>query len=404
MDRCEVSRNHDIGINIKIDSPLGDGDAPARIRIGLRGVLVERNHDHGASFDIRYPEGTHADLRIRVEQCSFISNHKTGLHIDADAPGDFSVLESEFLGNLGSAGVLASGDSTDAVTRIHSCFLAAQAGCGVLLSGQGLLDVTRSLFVDNSGAAVKSSDLLQLKARMWACSGVGPAPIGVRSDGVELAEPNSARPKMLRIDQVKGPLVSVSSPDAAPLGSGFLHHHRGDLPVAIEGQEPDGTLMVSGGNSSKIEAGSCWLWSLTPQIPTWPQHLDWFAAGWSSTLCAPIGDLRPGVDRSIKKSKRSISFTAVEPMPGTLPPGPSPRWLILLTEELPTAPKVKLTIDGKAIPVETDLDGKRMEVSSSALLSAGQRVRIEWTPDMSPAPSDPDHFSLEWSVASEGDR
>ncbi|MEE2857024.1 MAG: right-handed parallel beta-helix repeat-containing protein [Planctomycetota bacterium] len=404
MDRCEVARNQDIGINIKIDSPLGDGDAPARIRIGLRGVLVERNHDHGASFDIRYPEGSHADLRIRVEQCSFISNHKTGLHIDADAPGDFSVLESEFLGNLGSAGVLASGDSTDAVTRLHSCFLAAQAGCGVLLSGQGLLDVTRSLFVDNSGAAVKSSDLLQLKARMWACSGVGPAPVGVRSDGVELAEPNSARPKMLRIDQVTGPLLSISSPDAAPLGTGFLHHHRGDPPIAIEGQEPDGTLMVSGGNSSKIEAGSCWLWSLTPQIPTWPQYLDWFAAGWSSTLCAPIGDLRPGVDRSIKKSKRSISFTAVEPMPGTLSPGPSPRWLILLSEELPKAPKVTLIIDGKTSPVETDLDGKRMEISSSALLSAGQRVRIEWTPDVSPAPSDPDHFSLEWSVASEGDR
>ncbi len=404
MEHCEVARNQDIGISIKIDSPLGNGNDPARIRIGMRGVLVERNHDHGASFDIRYPEDANADLRIRAEQCSFVSNHKAGLHIDADAPGDFSVLESELLGNLGSAGVLVGGDSTAAVTRIHSCFLAAQAGCGVLLSGQGLLDVTRSLFVDNSGAAVSSSDLLQLKARMWACSGIGPAPVGVRSEGVDLAEPDASRPKMLRVDQVEGRLVTVSSPDASLPGSGFLHARGGNRPIAIERQEPDGPLKVSGEDSSRIQAGSCWLWSPSPQIPTWPQHLDWFASGWSSTLSAPIGDLRPGVDRSSKKSKRSVSFTAVEPMPGTLSPGPSPRWLILLSEELPTAPMVKLTIDGKTSPVETDLDGKRMEISSSATLIAGQRVRIDWTPDGSAASSDPDHFSLEWSVASEGDR
>jgi len=404
MERCEVARNKDIGINIKIDSPLGDEVDPARIRIGLRGVLVEENHDHGASFDIRYPEGTHADLRIRVEQCSFISNHKAGLHIDADAPGDFSVLESELLGNLGSAGVLVSGDSTDAVTRIHSCFLAAQAGCGVLLSGQGLLDVTRSLFVDNSGAAVRSSDPLQLKARMWACSGIGPAPVGVRSEGVDLAEPNSARPKMLRIDQVQGQLVSVSSPDASPLGSGFLHDHRGGRPIAIEGQEPAGQLKVSAENSSSIHAGSCWLWSLSPQIPTWPQVLGWFAARWNSTLCAPIGDLRPGVDRSVEKSKRSVSFTSIEPIPGTLSAGPVPRWLLHLSEELPAAPQVKLTIDGKTTAVLVELDGKKMELSSSAMLTPGQRVRIEWTPEGTAASSDPDLFSLEWLVAAEGDR
>jgi hypothetical protein len=54
--------------------------------------------------------------------------------------------------------------------------------------------------------------------------------------------------------------------------------------------------------------------------------------------------------------------------------------------------------------VLVELDGKKMELSSSAMLTPGQRVRIEWTPEGSATSRDPDLFSLEWLVAAEGDR
>jgi hypothetical protein len=110
------------------------------------------------------------------------------------------------------------------------------------------------------------------------------------------------------------------------------------------------------------------------------------------------------VDRSVEKSKRSVSFTSIEPIPGTLAAGPVPRWLLHLSEELAAKPQVKLTIDGKTTAVLVQLTGKKMELSSSAMLTPGQRVRIEWTPEGSATSSDPDLFSLEWLVAAEGDR
>ncbi|MDE0959592.1 MAG: right-handed parallel beta-helix repeat-containing protein [Planctomycetota bacterium] len=404
MERCEVARNGDIGISIKIDAPLGAASDPARIRIGLRGVLVESNHDHGASFDIRYPEQSTVDLRIRAEHCSFISNHKAGLHLDADAAGDFSVLESEFLANLGSAGVRVDGDAEKALTRITSCFFGAQAGNGVRLAGKGLLDITRSLFIDNRSAAVSTSDTRQLKARMWACSGIGPAAVGIRQERVEI-DPvgNDDRWQLLRVTEVQPGQLTVEATAASSFESGYLHHHRTVPSIAITGQEQTGPLKVSAEDSARVDPGSCWLWNRSSEIPSWTQYLDHFAVRWESTLSAPAGFLRPGVDRSFAKTMRPISYTSIEPPPGTIAAGDTPRWFLHLSESLPKTPKLKLTIDGEPTPILGEFDGKSGTLSCSATLSAGQRVRLEWTPDVSPATGDPHRFSHEWLVAPVGD-
>ncbi len=404
MEQCEIARNRDIGISIKIDAPLGDGSDPARIRIGLRGILVERNHDHGVSIDIRYPEGSAADLRVRAEQCSFISNHKSGLHLDADAPGDFSVLESEFLGNLGGAGLRISGDAENALTRVSSCFFGAQAGSGVVLLGKGLLDITRSLFIDNKGPAVSTSDTQQLKARMWACSGIGPAAVGTRTEAVEFALPNSDRWQWLRVTRVQSGQLTVEAAETSSFETGFLHHPRGLAAVPIAGQEKSGQLLISAADSARVEAGSCWLWSPSSEDPLWSQYLDRFAASFDSILAAPAGSLRPGVRRSLAKSQRPISFTSIEPPPGTVTAGPAPRWILHLSEALPRTPKLKLTIDGKLTPIIGEIDGKIWALNCSTTLSAGQRVRLDWTPDISPATSDPERYSHEWLVVPVGDR
>jgi hypothetical protein len=65
---------------------------------------------------------------------------------------------------------------------------------------------------------------------------------------------------------------------------------------------------------------------------------------------------------------------------------------------------LKLTIDGKLTPIIGEIDGKIWALNCSTTLSAGQRVRLDWTPDISPATSDPERYSHEWLVVPVGDR
>jgi len=404
MERCVISRNHDVGLSIRIDAPLGGGEDPARVRIGLRGILVQGNHDHGASIDVRYPENAPVDLRIRIEQSSFLENYRSGIHIDADAPGDLSISDCAFLGNRGEESILVTGDSARALIRIRSCLIAAGPRFGVRLKDIGLLDVSRCLFVDNGGPSIFCSDQQHLRARMWACSGIGASPSGTRIEGADLRNGTAeTRPGYVSVREVLDDIVMIEATDGIALPSeGFLFDPLGGNGIHFEHREGD-RLLVSGDDVLRIQRGSVWLLSTAPQHPSWSEFVAATASPCDDGTgpAAPSGMAFPGISRNSWTPHRPLDVIAISPAPSTLPSGTNVRWRYNLTEKLSRVPELLLTIDGKKMPVETKLAGEFLEVTSLTDLPPGSRVRIEWNSEPETS-GDGDRISHEWLIADEG--
>ena len=152
--RVEISGNGDIGLNIRISEPDdGNPEDPPRVRLGLLGVDCHNNKDHGFGLDLRYSEQDSVDLRIRIENCSVRENNKSGIYLDADAPGDYSIRNSQMIGNLGTAGLLLSGDSAKALVRVRESQLDQNGEYGALQSGSGLLSLMKCSLHSNGTSA-----------------------------------------------------------------------------------------------------------------------------------------------------------------------------------------------------------------------------------------------------------
>ena len=404
MERCVISRNHDVGLSIRIDAPLGGGEDPARVRIGLRGILVQGNHDHGASIDVRYPENALVDLRIRIEQSSFLENSLSGIHIDADAPGDLSISECSFLGNRGEESILVTGDSTRALTRIRSCLIAAGPRFGVRLMDIGLLDVSRCLFVDNGGPSIFVSDQQRLRARMWACSGIGASPRGTRIEGADLRNGAAeARPGYVSVREVLDDSVRIEIRDWTSLpATGFLLDPLGDRAISFEYRQGN-RLLLTGGAAKSIQLGSVWLISTTEKHPPWSEFIEKTSSPRDDGKgpAAPPGLDYPGISRLHSAPHRPLDVIAVDPAPAILPSGRDLQWRYTLTKRPTSVPEILLTMDGKKMPVRAKLAGEVLEVTSLTDLAAGGRIRIEWNPEPETS-GDGDRISHEWLIAGDG--
>ena len=148
LNRVLVADNGDIGINIRISEPdAGDPEDPPRVRLGLFGVESSGNDDHGMGFDLRYSEDQNVDMRIRIEYCLLSDNRKSGVYLDADAIGDYSISHSNFEGNRGDSALKLSGDATGAVIHVRDCLFPAGQGYSLLYRGSGLVNVMESELV-----------------------------------------------------------------------------------------------------------------------------------------------------------------------------------------------------------------------------------------------------------------
>ena len=148
LNRVLVADNGDIGINIRISEPdAGDPEDPPRVRLGLFGVESSGNDDHGMGFDLRYSEDQNVDMRIRLEYCLLSDNRKSGVYLDADAIGDYSISHSHFEGNRGDSALKLSGDATGAIIHVRDCLFPAGQGYSLLYRGSGLVNVMESELV-----------------------------------------------------------------------------------------------------------------------------------------------------------------------------------------------------------------------------------------------------------------
>ena len=148
LNRVLVADNGDIGINIRISEPdAGDPEDPPRVRLGLFGVESSGNDDHGMGFDLRYSEDQNVDMRIRIEYCLLSDNRKSGVYLDADAIGDYSISHSHFEGNRGDSALKLSGDATGAIIHVRDCLFPAGQGYSLLYRGSGLVNVMESELV-----------------------------------------------------------------------------------------------------------------------------------------------------------------------------------------------------------------------------------------------------------------
>ncbi|MGB1070720.1 MAG: hypothetical protein ACPG1Z_03560 [Planctomycetota bacterium] len=148
LNRVLVADNGDIGINIRISEPdAGDPEDPPRVRLGLFGVESSGNDDHGMGFDLRYSEDQNVDMRIRLEYCLLSDNRKSGVYLDADAIGDYSISHSNFEGNRGDSALKLSGDATGAVIHVRDCLFPEGQGYSLLYRGSGLVNVMESELV-----------------------------------------------------------------------------------------------------------------------------------------------------------------------------------------------------------------------------------------------------------------
>ena len=403
MERCRVSRNQDIGISIKIDPPSQrkreeDDPQDARIRIALRGVLVEGNHDHGVSIDVQYAEEATADLRIRVEQCSFRSNHKSGLHIDADAPGDLSVGESEFLGNQGESGLRISGDARDALIRVHSCFFAAQPISAVRLQGQGCLLIHRCLLVDNLGPALIVRDKHQVRALVSDSVVIGPDSPGVRTERVHIT-PGDDRWHFVTVEQSTSNSLHLVGANSAPLKGGFLHDLLGKAAIAVGDQQPNGWIDLREESSPPPQKGSIWLRAPAAEEPTWKQVVANLTGGEGSPslLDSHADEVRPGINRVGHTPKRPLAAISVVPVSGALMAGVAPVWVIQLSEQPVADPSARVFIDGQMIASSGTMTGDELKIRIAEKLAPGNRIRIEWT-DSSDSSLRPSSNSHEWFV------
>ena len=403
LNRCRISRNKDVGLSLRIDEPIGNDEDPARVRITLRGIVAQGNRDHGASFDVRYQENSPVDLRIRVEHSSFLENDRAGVHIDADAPGDFSIAHCSFLGNQGDEAILITGDSSSALTRIRSCLIGASAGFGVQLKNLGWLDVSRCLLIDNGGPAIFTADQNQLRARMWASSGIGAGPVGTRMEGAEMRPAtDDNRPGFMTVKKAFEDGVQVDRPEQIPIPEqGFLFPPIGGERIPFQ-HAGGGRLLLADEDRSPVKENSVWLFSDTPVAPTWTE----FAASTASRhddetqLAAPPGLVFPGIPKLVSAPRRPLEVISLAPQPSILSSGNELSWNYRLTDPPSSVPEVFLSIDGKQKPVETRLVGEILQVTSPTEIPRGSRVRIEW--DLESGSTDPaTRISHEWLIAKE---
>ncbi len=405
LNRCRISGNNDIGLSVRIDEPIGKDEDPARVRISLRGVLAHDNRDHGASFDVRYQNDALVDLRVRIENSSFLENSHSGIHIDADAPGDLSIAHCSMLGNQGEEAILITGDSASAVTRIRSCLIGASAGSGVHLKDFGTLDVSRCLFIDNAGPAIFTPDQDLLRARMWASSGNGTDPVGTRIEGANLRQgTDPSRPGFLTITKDLTDRVEVARSNQILIpGQGFLFHPLTGNRIRFERAGSD-QLRLLDGDRTLVKENSVWLFSITPEAPTWQQFVASTATGCSdgNGLAAPGGVDFPGIASIVSTAPRPLEVISIDPHPSILRSGKSLEWNYTLNDTPSAIPEVRFFIDGEQGQVESILEKEQLQVTSNVDIPPGSRIRIEWDLE-SGTSAPPTRISHEWLVGEEGE-
>ena len=151
LQRVLITDNGDIGANIRIAEPdFGDPSDPPRVRIGMIGVESLRNADHGLGLDLRYSEDQNVDMRIRIENSRSAENLKSGIFIDADAPGDYSISNTVLEGNRGAGAISLSGDSPSSIIWLNKICVLKDQGYSLIHSGPGLVNVSDS-FLNSKG-------------------------------------------------------------------------------------------------------------------------------------------------------------------------------------------------------------------------------------------------------------
>lgn len=405
LNRCNISRNNDVGLSIRIDEPIGTDEDPSRIRITLRGILAHGNRDHGASFDVRYPETSAVDLRIRVEHSAFMENDQAGLHLDADAKGDLSIAHCAFLGNQGEESIRLTGDSRVALTRIRSCLIAASAGFGIQLQDAGMLNISKSLLINNNGPAIFTSDPDQLRATISNSSVIGFSPVGIRTEDVNLIEEtDEIRTGYLTIHKSNRESSQIKRADHISLPeNGTLFHPLNDDRISFQ-RVDKGQLRRLDGEASTLKERSVWLFSESNEVLTWPGFISDITPDSKKASGLTDTDLQlfPGLPRISSKLDRPVEVMIIQPPPSILSSGTNLSWNFTLTDTPPTTPEGRLYVDGKLAPSETKLQGENLEIISSSEIPDGSRIRIEFDLESdSQIPSST--VSHQWHVAGGGD-
>ncbi|MAJ28275.1 hypothetical protein CBD41_02515 [bacterium TMED181] len=151
LQRVLIADNGDVGVNIRIAEPdSGDSSDPPRVRIGMIGVESLRNSDHGLGLDLRYTEDQNIDMKIKIENSRIAENLKSGIYLDADAPGDYSISDTVLEGNKGTGAIYLSGDSSGSIIWLRNISITNGQGYSVLHTGPGLVNLSAS-FLNSTG-------------------------------------------------------------------------------------------------------------------------------------------------------------------------------------------------------------------------------------------------------------
>ncbi|MDG2084660.1 MAG: right-handed parallel beta-helix repeat-containing protein [Planctomycetota bacterium] len=358
LQRNQISGNGDIGLNIRISGQKKvDSNDPPRVRIGLRGIDCHANGDHGISLDIRYTDENLIDMRTRIESSSIRDNLRSGVHLDVDALGDYSIQGCEILSNRGEAGVFITGDSARPLVRVNDSKLFLQSGNGIRLDGTGMLEVQRCSFGGNKAPAVSLKDNSSSKGLLTDCTILtGPVSENLTIHDSGLTAPKDLGPvaiKILSTEKVSNTERRITSEDSSSQQfpkSGYLLNptqNSTTLSFVTESTSPL-KLLLSGEGELKI-GNTYYLSESESLFPSLEALPAWFDIGRLPNSDFLSHQLNSHSHQELFRADQIIGLT---PPLGELTPSNSQSWSFELSGS-EAKPQVVAQLNG--VPVEVSL-------------------------------------------------
>ena len=358
LQRNQISGNGDIGLNIRITGQKKvDSNDPPRVRIGLRGIDCHANGDHGISLDIRYTDENLIDMRTRIESSSIRDNLRSGVHLDVDALGDYSIQGCEILSNRGEAGVFITGDSARPLVRVIDSKLFLQSGNGIRLDGIGMLEVQRCAFGGNKAPAVSLKDNSPSKGLLTDCTILtGPVSENLTIHDSGLTAPADLGPVAIKIsstEKVSNTERRITSEDGSsqqfPKAGYLLNPTQNSttLSFVTESTSPL-KLLLSG--EGELKVGNTYYLSksesLFPSLEALPAWFDIGRLPNSDFLSHQINS------HSHQELFRADQIIGLTPPLGEFTPSSSQSWSFVLSGS-EAKPQVLAQLNG--VPVEVSL-------------------------------------------------
>lgn len=358
LRRNQIAGNGDIGLNIRISSPKKvDSNDPPRVRIGLRGIDCHTNGDHGVSLDIRYSDDDFIDMRTRIESSSIRDNLRSGVHLDVDALGDYSIQGCEILSNRGEAGVFITGDSDRPLVRVIDSKLFLQSGNGIRLDGIGMLEVQRCSFGGNKAPAVSLKDNSLSKGLLTDCTILtGPFSENLTIHDSGLTAPKELGPvaiKVLSSEKVSNTerriTIEDSSSQQFPKAGYLLNPTQNSTTLSFVTESTSPLKLLLSGEGELSIGNTYYLSESESLFPSLDALPAWFGIGRLPNSDFLSHQLNSHSHQDLFRADQIIGLT---PPLGELTPSSSQNWSFALSGS-EAKPQVLAQLDG--VPVEVSL-------------------------------------------------